>query len=52
MSATTTAVIPAPRIPTDDAPLPRRTRPASQYWEVVEACWRTVPGPAPGRWDR
>ncbi|MCU1612520.1 MAG: hypothetical protein JWO98_60 [Frankiales bacterium] len=51
MSATTTAVTPAPSIPAD-APLPRRTRPGSQYWDVSEACWRRVPEPAPGRWDR
>jgi hypothetical protein len=37
-------VLPAPR-PAADAPPPpaRRTRPAEQYWDVFEACWRRGP---------
>jgi hypothetical protein len=34
-----TDVVPAPRMPAEDAALGRRQRPTDQYWSVFEACW-------------
>jgi len=34
--------IPAPRPPVEPMTPPRRERPASQYWDLAQAGWRTA----------
>jgi len=36
------AGVPAPRVAPEAARPARRERPASQYWDVAEARWRTA----------
>jgi len=37
----TTMAVPAPR-PAVETQRTRRQRPATQYWDVFEACWRSA----------